>query len=226
MHDDIAWTHRIVPLGQYVLRAACEEAATWKGPDAPVVSVNLSPRQLLDDRLISDVRDALAEHGLPPRRLVLEVTETSVMTDPDMALRRLRELRALGVGIAIDDFGTGYSSLEYLRTLPATTVKLARPFVMDLAGDPANAALASGIIDLAHALGLLVVAEGIEEIEQQLALLSMGCDLAQGYLFDRPLTAADARARLQPETTQFTDSTRFTESETPSAGGAARAARA
>lgn len=200
-------TGLIVPLGRWVLREACAHASQWKSTTtaSPIVSVNLSPRQLLDPDLVDDVSRALTDHNLPATRLMLEVTETSIMADPEAATARLDELRALGVALAIDDFGTGHSSLAYLRRLPVSDLKLARPFVRDLEDSTTNVALARGIIDLAHSLGMRVIAEGIENTAQLERLRGMSCDLAQGFLFDRPLLPTDLQDRLRiepPPTTQ------------------------
>jgi len=180
-----------VPLGRHVLRAACAAATGWgSGPDAPCVTVNVSPRQLLEPALVADVAAALADSGLCAGRLVIEITETAVMQHVDEAVARLTELTQLGVRVAIDDFGTGHSSLEYLRRLPVAALKLARPFVRDLETSPSAMALAQGIVGLGHALGLRVVAEGIEEVAQRDRLRGMHCDLGQGYLYARPVPAA------------------------------------
>ena len=160
-------------------------AASWPTPSlgrARSVAVNLSARQLQDPGLVDEVAGILRRTGLDAGRLVLEVTESLVMQDPDQTIQRLRALRALGVGLAIDDFGTGFSSLSYLRTLPVDTVKIDRSFIADL-DRAAGAALVQGIVELAHSLGLAVVAEGIETPEQADALQRFGCDFAQGFHF-------------------------------------------
>lgn len=187
-------TGQIVALGRWVLHEACRSAATW--PTAVAVSVNLSPRQLVDDDLVDDVRAALREAGLPARRLVLEVTESTIMTEPRQAAERLAELRALGVRIAVDDFGTGHSSLAALQRLPVTDLKLAREFVAPLEDPEHDPALARAIVALGHALGLRLVGEGVE-LERQLDLLRrLGCDLVQGFLIARPMPGEDLTAWL------------------------------
>jgi EAL domain-containing protein (putative c-di-GMP-specific phosphodiesterase class I) len=158
--------------------------------------VNVSPRQLLEPALVADVEAALADSGLPATRLVLEITETAVMHRVDDAVARLEELTRLGVRIAIDDFGTGHSSLAYLRRLPVSALKLARPFVRDLETSPPALALARGIVALGHSLQLKVVAEGIEETGQRDLLRDMACDLGQGYLYARPMGADAIEAEL------------------------------
>jgi EAL domain-containing protein (putative c-di-GMP-specific phosphodiesterase class I) len=159
------------------------------------VSVNLSGLQLLDDSLDADVAVALADSGLDPSGLVLEITETVLVQDVAAAVERLENLRALGVSIAIDDFGTGYSSLRYIRRFPADILKIAKPFVDGL-HDETDAALVHTIIALADSLGLRTVAEGIEDSEQLERLCDLGCELGQGYLFARPLAPEAATALL------------------------------
>jgi diguanylate cyclase (GGDEF)-like protein len=191
-------TGLIVPLGLWVLGEACREAAAWPaGPDgiAPGVSVNLSGRQLQEASLVDDVRAVLARTGLPAERLTLEITESVVMRDTTQTLACLRALKALGVRLAIDDFGTGHSSLAYLRQFPVDVLKIDKSFVDGLAHGGDAAALARTIIALADTLQLHTVAEGIETVGQQAALEALGCGLGQGYLFARPMAAADL-ARL------------------------------
>jgi EAL domain-containing protein (putative c-di-GMP-specific phosphodiesterase class I) len=186
----------IVPLGTWVLRTACRQTADWQArhPDqAPMsVSVNLSPRQLLDRTLVATVAEALHEAGLDPASLCLEVTEGSVITDFEATMPTLHALRALGVSLALDDFGTGYSSLSYLRQLPVNSVKIDRSFVSDLGESTANTQIVLAIIDLAHALGMSVTAEGAETQEQLASLRAMHSDHAQGYVLGRPLSSMAA----------------------------------
>jgi diguanylate cyclase (GGDEF)-like protein/PAS domain S-box-containing protein len=187
-------TGLIVPIGAWVIDEACRVAAGWPmsraSGNAPSISVNLSARQLQDASLVEHVSSALARTGLAPDRLVLEVTESLVMVDPERTISRLANLKALGVRLAIDDFGTGYSSLSYLRMLPVDEVKIDRSFVADL-DRAAGSALVRGIVDLGHSLGLEIVAEGVENAEQAETLERFGCELAQGFHFARPL-AIDA----------------------------------
>ncbi len=194
-------TGLIVPLGHAVLVQACREVAGWNdalGLERPLtVSVNLSPRQLLDPALIDDVAAALAATGLPAERLVLEVTESAVMHDLATAVERLAALRALGVRVAMDDFGTGHSSLSHLRALPLDWVKVARPFVQQLEVSDADRALVRGIVEFAHGFGLALVAEGVETPDQHARLRGMGGDLGQGFLYDRPLDPAALAERLR-----------------------------
>jgi diguanylate cyclase (GGDEF)-like protein len=193
----------IVEIGDWVLGEACRQLAEWRrdapGPP-PMVSVNVSARQLDDPGFPSRVRACLDEHALEPRMLALEVTETLLMARPDRAGMCLDALRALGVRLILDDFGTGYSSLSRLSRLPLDTFKVDRSFVAAL-HEPAERAIVQMIFSMASALGLRVVAEGVET-EDQLALLEeLGCRLAQGYLLGRPVPPAElavllARPRL------------------------------
>jgi diguanylate cyclase (GGDEF)-like protein len=184
-------TGLIVPIGAWVLREAAGQAVVWsREAGRPIgMAVNLSPRQLADDDVVATVADVLAETGLPPAQLTLEVTESVLVQDVDRVVDRLRTLRTLGVRIAIDDFGTGYSSLSYLRRLPADTIKIDRSFVTDLAQDGASRTLVSSIIELARSLQLDVVAEGVEDTAQRSVLQSLQCSHAQGFLFARPQPA-------------------------------------
>jgi diguanylate cyclase (GGDEF)-like protein len=186
-------TGLITELGVVVLRDACAQAARWAAEVTPetelLVTVNLSARQLADPGIVRSVADALADSGLEPRRLVLEITETVLMQDRDAAAATLWRLKGLGVRIAIDDFGTGYSSLAYLRRFPIDMLKVAREFVDGLGRDANDDAITRAIVDLATTLGMLTIAEGIETTQQQEHVAALGCDLAQGYLFSHPVDA-------------------------------------
>ncbi len=182
-----------MPLGRWVLRSACEQARGWLdrfGVDAPFVSVNLAVRQSREPGLVDDVRAVLAETGLPPRQLQLELTESAIMGTADGPLDALRALADMGVRIAIDDFGTGYSNLAYLRHLPVNELKIAGSFVEGLRAadrsDPVDAQIVATLVTLAHALGLTVTAEGVETPAQAERLRRIGCDSGQGWLFARP----------------------------------------
>ena len=185
-------------LGAWILDEAVAQAVRWQreAPDAAPVemAVNLSARQLADPALVDAVVAALARHRLDPSLLVLEITETALMGDPEAALATLSALRALGVGLAVDDFGTGYSSLTYLKRFPIDELKIDRSFVAGLGTDPGDSAIVASCIQLARALGLRAVAEGVETETQRLALVDLGCDLAQGYHYARPLTPDALRA--------------------------------
>ena len=192
-------TRLILELGRWVLREACRQAAFWRADprtDRPTVSVNISGLQLLDSSLDAEVAAALADSGLEPASLTLEITETVLVQDVAAAVDRLEKLRALGVSIAIDDFGTGYSSLRYIRRFPADVLKIAKPFVDGL-HDETDAALVRTIVALADSLALRTVAEGIEDHRQLARLRELGCLLGQGYLFARPLPAHDVTELLR-----------------------------
>ena len=191
-------TGLIVPVGRFVLREACRQAAAWQAmvPGELTMHVNLSGRQLEDPALVGEVSSILRETGLPAGRLVLEITETVLMHDTEATIERLRSLRALGVRLAVDDFGTGYSSLRYLNRFPLDVLKMAKPFVDGLATQSEDPALARAIIDLGSNLGLQIVAEGIEGADQLVQLRRLGCPLGQGFLFSRPLPAPEAETHL------------------------------
>ena len=177
-------------LGARVLDGAVEQAARWaRDPHHPTleVAVNLSTRQLTDPGLVASVTGALARHGLDPHLLVLEVTETALVTDPGAAEAALTALKELGIGIAVDDFGTGYASLTYLQRFPVDELKIDRSFVTGLGVSDGDAAIVRTCVQLAHAVGVRAVAEGVETEQQREALRGMGCDFAQGYLYSRPL---------------------------------------
>jgi EAL domain-containing protein (putative c-di-GMP-specific phosphodiesterase class I) len=185
-------TGLIVPLGQWVLEESCRQGRIWQlqhDDDALSMSVNLSGRQFQQPSLVVDVQRALANADLDPHTLKLEITESVVMQDVDIASATLDALAALGVRIAIDDFGTGYSSLAYLKRFPIETLKIDRSFVRGIVDDPQDAAIVRSVIALGDALNLTVTAEGIETLAQHTHLADLGCTLGQGYLFGRPVPA-------------------------------------
>jgi diguanylate cyclase (GGDEF)-like protein/PAS domain S-box-containing protein len=192
-------TGLIDQIGGWVLREACAQAARWRNarPDGKpfVVWVNLSPRQL-DGDIVGVVAAAIAETGVDPARLGLEVTETALLGDADAAIEVLRQLRGLGVAIVIDDFGTGYSSLAYLRRLPVNGVKIDRSFVAGLGASREDDAIVGAVVGMASALGLTTVAEGVETRAQLDELVRLGCDMAQGYYFARPAPDLSMEALL------------------------------
>ncbi len=192
-------TGLILPLGEWVLREACKQAATWpECAGSPVsVSVNLSAWQLHRRSLLKSVDLALSESGLPPERLELEITESAAMRDPEHTLAMLEELRTRGVMLSLDDFGKGYSSLTYLRQFPVHVIKIDQSFVKNLPHSPKDAAIIRAVVLLSRSLGLRTLAEGIETKEQWEALREMGCDEGQGYLFARPMPPADFLAALR-----------------------------
>ena len=182
--DFVEGTGQVVEMGRWALLTACADAKRL-GPEARV-SVNVSARQLQDPRLVEHVAEALADSSIAPARLTLEITETAAMTDIDGTIARLHDLKALGVQLALDDFGTGYSPLSYLRRFPVDSLKIDRSFVGEIDRSNADRAIVKGVIDMAHALGLRAVAEGVETAEQYEVLAMLGCDLGQGYLWMRP----------------------------------------
>ena len=189
----------IVRLGYWVLEEACRQARAWQLAGTPVVvAVNLTAREFQRATLIDEVAAAVNKVGLAPTWLRLEITESFAMRDADATIATLTALRQLGVKIAIDDFGTGYSSLAYLKRLPVDALKIDKSFIDDLAADTADAAIVEVIIALAHTLGLIVVAEGVETAQQAERLRALGCDLAQGYHFARPLPAEQLTLQLPP----------------------------
>lgn len=181
------------PLGKWVLEETLKQAEYWHKEDPNTAgleyAVNLSARQLNDPDLVQTIEDALRLRKMDPSRLLLEITETALMSDPEAALESLTALKNLGVALAVDDFGTGYSSLTYLQKFPIDELKIDRSFIMGLNSNTGDAAIVSSCIDLAHAVGIRAVAEGVETPEQIQTLKAMGCDLAQGFHFTRPLPA-------------------------------------
>ncbi len=175
-------------LTPYVLERALRAAATWPGELA--VSVNVSVRNLVDHRFPLTVSDLLRSTGFPASRLVLEITESSLMADPETALSVLRRLKRLGVGLSVDDYGSGYSSLAYLRQLPVDELKIDRSFVGEITDHPRSLAIVRSTVELGKNLGLVVVAEGVEDEAAWQALDGIGCDLLQGYHLSRPLPEA------------------------------------
>ncbi len=185
-------TGLIRPIGLQVFRSACMAASRWGEGSVPVeLAVNLSARQLLDPMIIDTIGRELRQTGFDPRRLVLEITESSLVEDGPVAIDQLGRLRDLGIRLAIDDFGTGYSSLGYLERLPVDILKIDRAFVTDLPTSPKRSALLRAIVGMAGALRLTTIAEGVETEEQLRIVREIGCDLAQGYLLSRPVEAPD-----------------------------------
>ncbi len=191
-------TGLIVPLGHWILRTACKMAASWREEhDVDLhVAVNVSTLQLRQDGFAAHVAAVLEETGLPTEGLQLEVTESAFIDDMDTALPVLQRLRDMGIIMLLDDFGTGYSSLAYLLELPLDCLKIDRAFVRDMHTDHKSLALTRSIVAMARSLGLSIVAEGIETVEQGAELRRLGCDLVQGYLYSRPLSEKDLLAWL------------------------------
>jgi EAL domain-containing protein (putative c-di-GMP-specific phosphodiesterase class I) len=192
-------TGLIVPIGAWVVEAACRQWADWRAQGLPSfgVSINLSARQLRDEKLPEVVRQSMQRHGVPPGVLELELTESMVMEGAEHNLRQMQALRTLGVALSIDDFGTGYSSLAYLNRFPIDKLKIDRSFVHDMLADPTDRAITMAIIGLGHTLGLKVVAEGVEQVREAELLREAHCDELQGYLFAEPMAADDLAAWIQ-----------------------------
>jgi diguanylate cyclase (GGDEF)-like protein/PAS domain S-box-containing protein len=193
-------TGLIVQIGRWVLGEACRQAARWReelpGSGDLSMAVNVSGRQIASPNLVQHVAQSLAASGLAPAALILELTETVLVREADLAARRLAELQHLGVRLAVDDFGTGYSSLSYLRQFPFDILKVDKSFVATITDADAIPAIVRGLLELGRTLGLETVAEGVEDIMQRNALRAHGCELAQGFLFSRPMTPVAARALL------------------------------
>jgi diguanylate cyclase (GGDEF)-like protein len=184
-------TGLIVEIGEWVLREAARAAASWRREGSPMrISVNVAAAQLLRGDLAAVVESSLVEAGATPHDLVVEVTETAMLTDLDSTVRQLHAVRAVGVGVSLDDFGTGFSSLAHLQRLPADELKIDRSFVSAIGRDPVSAAIVRCVLELADAIGLEVVAEGVETVDQLDQVRSYGCKRGQGYLFGRPVPAS------------------------------------
>ncbi|HEX6313005.1 MAG TPA: EAL domain-containing protein [Acidimicrobiia bacterium] len=192
-------TGLIVPIGAWVLEEACRQAARWqevhRGQAPLTISVNLSPRQLAEPTLPAQVARIIAETGVHPDSVWLEITETTLMHDAESAIGTLEALQEQGVHIAVDDFGTGYSSLSYLKRFPVEALKVDRTFVDGLGRDAEDTVIATACVSLAHSLGLTAIAEGVESHAQLAELRTLGCELAQGYLFAAPTSAPELGER-------------------------------
>ncbi|QPF91051.1 bifunctional diguanylate cyclase/phosphodiesterase [Bradyrhizobium commune] len=193
-------TGLIVPIGRWVLKEACAQAMAWqrRGLLPLSMAVNLSPRQFVDEHLLQDVDEALAASGMSPVLLQLEVTESMMMRNVGRALKVLDAIQSRGIRLAIDDFGTGYSSMSLMKHFPIDTIKIDRSFVRDLPQDSEDQAIAQAIISMGKALGMTVVAEGVENAEQEAFLRTHGCDEMQGFLISKPLPARQVAELLRP----------------------------
>ncbi len=191
-------TTLIVPLGWWVVEEACRQMRQWQlqreASGAMTISVNLSPKQFTQANLTDGVTRILAETGLPASCLALEITESTIMESTEYASAVLAELKQLGVQLAIDDFGTGYSSLSYVHRFPLNSLKIDRSFVSEMGAQGERSEIVRAIVNLAHNLGLDVVAEGVETQSQLDHLTALGCDYGQGYLFSVPMAAEAATA--------------------------------
>lgn len=175
----------IAPMTWWVIKSAIARLARWPGEVS--IAVNVAPNLLLDDQILSVVRDSLDIHGVDPGRLTLEVTERVMVDDQQVMLHQLGRLRELGVKISLDDFGTGFSSLSYFRDLPVDEIKIDKGFVLRMLESEKDYAIVKAVIDLAHNFSMRVVAEGVESLEIGSKLAELGCDVLQGYVFDKPL---------------------------------------
>ncbi|MEN8129007.1 MAG: EAL domain-containing protein [Pseudomonadota bacterium] len=191
-------TGMIVPVGALVLKQACIQIKTWSDAGlAPIkISVNVSPRQFNQRKLVKNVQQIIKDNGIPSGCLTLEITESLLMENVEDTINTLHELNGLGVHLAIDDFGTGYSSLYYLKHFPIDSIKIDKSFIRDIATDPNDAAIVRAIIAMAHALGKRVIAEGVETSHQLAFLRQHRCDAVQGYLFSRPLPDTELATKL------------------------------
>jgi EAL domain-containing protein (putative c-di-GMP-specific phosphodiesterase class I) len=192
----------IVPLGAWVMQEACAQVARWNEAGFAVgfghleVSVNISPRQLVSPDFVESVRAAVLSSGLQPGALCLEITESTLMNDPQASADAMQALRDLGVHISIDDFGTGYSSLSYLKHFPIDSLKVDQTFVDGLGEDPDDSVIVSAVIALAHSLGMTAVAEGVETEIALDELRRLGCDRVQGFLLGRPVPASELETTI------------------------------
>jgi diguanylate cyclase (GGDEF)-like protein len=192
-------TGLIMPLGEWVLRQACEDLRQLEqqGLDGVSIGVNISARQFSDSDVVGLIQSVLAETGIQPQNLDVEITESTLMQDPEGVIAYLEQLRDAGLHLSIDDFGTGFSSLNYLKRFPVNTLKIDRSFVVDIAGNQKDEAIALTIITLAHSMGMAALAEGVEATAQLERLRRFDCDVVQGYLFSSPLSLAAAAAHLR-----------------------------
>jgi diguanylate cyclase (GGDEF)-like protein/PAS domain S-box-containing protein len=191
----------IIPIGLWVLSTACAQNMAWQNAGFPPqrISVNLSMRQFQHKTIMDDIKGVLEETGMNPRYLDLEITESGVMQSVEESIRTMKEIKELGVNLSIDDFGTGYSSLVYLKRFPIDILKIDQNFIKNCVSDAADAVITSTIISMSHNLDIMVIAEGVETVEQLELLRVFGCDEVQGYIFSRPVPAEDFTKLLEEE---------------------------
>jgi len=191
-------TGQIQAIGEWILRQACLQGAKWikQGFKPLIISVNLSAKQLRQSNLNKMIKNILTETEMPARYLGIELTESAIILEPDMALDRLNKIKSLGIKLSLDDFGTGYSSLSYLKRFPIDTLKIDQAFIKDVKNDPEDAALVKAIIAMGHGMGMDIIAEGVELQEQLEFLGANACDAIQGYLFSKPLPANEIEPLL------------------------------
>lgn len=190
----IAERHEVIrPMTWWVVKAAVARAVKWTSNTS--VAVNMTPNLLLRDDALTVVSDALDLHGMEPHRLTIEVTESVMVDQPDLLLEQLAAIRSMGVRVSIDDFGTGYSSLSYFRDLPADEIKIDKGFVTPMLHSERDEAIVKTVIELAHNFSMKVVAEGVEDRKTADRLIELGCDVLQGYYFDKPLPVEEFEKR-------------------------------
>jgi EAL domain-containing protein (putative c-di-GMP-specific phosphodiesterase class I) len=189
----------IIPIGLWVLRQACLQASSWRdaGLQSLVVAVNISPRQFQQEDFVATVAAVMAETGVAPYQLELEVTEGAAVLDVEHAIRTLEALTRLGVQLSIDDFGTGYSSLSYLKRFSVDKLKVDQSFVRLMMDSERDAAIVAAVVELGHQLGLKVIAEGVETVDQLSRLIGLGCDEMQGYYFGKAVPAAQLEDQVR-----------------------------
>ncbi len=187
----------IIPLGNWVINAAVKQVAEWLRMEMAVpVAINLSAYQLIQPDFLANITNTIREFQVPPEMIMLEITESVAMQHAAASLELMRSLKEIGIKLSIDDFGTGYSSLSYLRRFTVNQLKIDRSFILDLAQSEDARAVVGGIVKLAHALGIRVVAEGVENKAQYLYLKALECDEIQGYFFSRPIPAQNISVKM------------------------------
>ncbi len=193
-------TGLIVPISKWVIGEACRQCRQWMedGYEKITIAVNVSARDFQQEGLLEKIQQSLAEYNLSPDILDLEITESTIMNAPDMAIEILKKVKEMGISVALDDFGTGYSSLSYLKRFPVDSIKIDRAFVRDITTCKDDAAIAGAVISMAHSLGMRVVAEGVETMDQQRFMASLSCDEMQGFIVSEPLPANDFQKFLEP----------------------------